>query len=125
VRVRVASACAPLIVAALKEWHRKVEKLEPGECQGYNYRPIRGTTDKLSNHSSGTACDVWVSRHPWGDLDGNLSKAQQQAILDICEKYGLRSGGTYKAPTKKDWQHIEVAVTPKRAAELIAELGLK
>lgn len=125
VKVRVASACAPLLVAALKEWHKRVEKLEPGETQGYCYRPVRGTTDKLSNHSSASAVDIHPARHPWGDLDGNFSKAQQEAILDICAKYGLRSGGTYRAPTKKDWMHIEVNVTPAQAKALILKLGLK
>lgn len=123
VRVRVANAVAPLFVAALKEWHKTVEKLEPGECQGYAYREIRGGSDgTLSNHSSATACDVWPSRHPQNDKDGNLSKAQQQTILAIAKKYGMRSGGTY---TRKDWMHLEIVVTPKEAAALIKKLGLK
>lgn len=121
VRVRCASAVAPLLVPALKEWHKKVEKLEPGEVQGYAFRDVRGGNGTLSNHASGTAVDVWPSRHPQGDKDGNLTKEQQNAILDICKKYGLRSGGTYKT-AKPDWMHIEINISPAKAAALIASL---
>lgn len=125
VRVRVASACAPLFVAALKEWHKRVEKLEPGEAQGYAYREIRGGGNgTLSNHSSASAVDVWPSRHPQGDKDGNLSKEQQAAVLEIAAKYGMTSGGSYKTAAK-DWMHLEMALTPKEAAALIQKLGLK
>lgn len=123
VRVRVASAVAPLFVAALKEWHKRVEKLENGECQGYAFREIRGGSDgTLSNHASATAVDVWPSRHPQNDNDGNLSKEQQRIVLEIARKYGMRSGGQFR---RRDWMHLEIAVTPKRAAELIRELGLQ
>ena len=124
VRVRVANAVAPLFVAALKEWHRTVEKLEPGEVQGYTYREIRGgSSNTLSNHASGTAVDVWPSRHPQNDRDGNLSMVQRAAILQIADKYGLRSGGSFN--TRPDWMHLECVLTPAQAAALIKRLGLK
>lgn len=124
VKLRCAKAVAPLLVAACKEWHKKIEKLEPGEVQGYAYRDVRGGTGTLSNHASGTAVDIFPSRHPQGDPDGNLSPLQREIILEICAKYGLRSGGTYKT-AKPDWMHIEVNLSPAKAAELIAKLGLK
>lgn len=121
VRLRCARAVAPLLVAACKEWHKKVEKLKPGEVQGYAYRDVRGGNGTLSNHASGTAVDIWPSRHPQGDKDGNLTKKQQNAILAICKKYGLRSGGTYKN-AKPDWMHIEIDISPAKAAVLITRL---
>ena len=121
VKLRCVSAIAPLLVAACKEWHKRVEKLEPGEVQGYAFRDVRGGNGTLSNHASGTAVDIWPSRHPQGSKDGNLTKDQQAAILDICKKYGLRSGGTYKS-AKPDWMHIEVNVTVEQAAKLVASL---
>jgi hypothetical protein len=124
VKLRCAGAVAPLLVAACKEWHKSVEKLEPGEVQGYAFRDVRGGNGTLSNHASGTAADIWPSRHPQGDKDGNFTPAQRAAVLEICTKYGLRSGGTYKN-AKPDWMHIEVNVSPPQAKALIAKLGLK
>ena len=124
VRLRCAKAVAPLLVAACKEWHKSVEKLEPGEVQGYAFRDVRGGNGTLSNHASATAVDIWPSRHPQGDKDGNFTKEQQAAVLAICKKYGLRSGGTYKT-AKPDWMHIEIDLPPAKVAALIKELGLK
>lgn len=125
VRLRCAKAVAPLLIAALREWHKKVEKLAPGEVQGYAFRGVRGGDgDDLSNHSSGTGVDIWPSRHPQGDKDGNFTKEQQTNVLAICKTYGLRSGGTYKS-AKPDWMHVEIALTPAKVAALIKELGLK
>lgn len=121
VRLRCAKAVSPLLIAACKEWHKRVEKLEPGEVQGYAYRDVRGGAGTLSNHASGTAVDIWPSRHPQGSANGNLTPEQQSAILDICSKYGLRSGGTYKS-AKPDWMHIEINVTPAEVKSLIAKL---
>jgi hypothetical protein len=121
VRVRCAAAVAPLIVGALKEWHKRVEKLESGEAQGYVFRDVRGGNGTLSNHASGTAVDVWPSRHPQGDKDGNLTKEQRETILEICKKYGLRSGGTYRT-AKTDWMHMEVNISPRQAAILVKSL---
>ena len=124
VKLRCAGAVAPLLVAACKQWHKNVEKLEPGEVQGYAYRDVRGGNGTLSNHASGTAVDIHPHRHPQGDKDGNFTPAQRAAVLEICAKYGLRSGGTYKN-AKPDWMHIEIDVSPPQAKALIAKLGLK
>ena len=124
VRLRCAAKAAPLLVAACKEWHKKVEKLEPGEVQGYAFRDVRGGNGTLSNHASGSAVDIWPSRHPQGSESGNFTKEQQANVLAICKKYGLRSGGTYKT-AKPDWMHIEIDISPAKVAELIKELGLK
>lgn len=125
VRLRCAKAAAPLLVAACKEWHAKVEPLEPGQVQGYAFRQVRGGADgTLSNHASGSAVDIWPARHPQGDSDGNFTKEQQATVLEICKKYGLRSGGTYKT-AKPDWMHIEINLDTTQTKLLIERLKLK
>lgn len=59
-KVTVRRAAAPVFAAFLADWHREMPKrlkLNTGPVDGYNYRPSRLTTG-LSNHSSGTACDL-------------------------------------------------------------------
>jgi hypothetical protein len=124
VKVRCAVAVAPLLVPALKEWHKKVEKLKSGEVQGYAFRDVRGGNGTLSNHASGTAVDVWPSKHPQGSKNGNFTPAQRASVLEICSKYGLRSGGTYEN-AKPDWMHIEVMLSPTEVLQLITKLEKK
>lgn len=121
IRLRCASTIAPLLVHACREWNDKVEKLEPGQVQGYAFRDVRGGAGTLSNHASGTAVDIFPARHPQGSASGNLTPEQQTAILAICKKYGLRSGGTYKN-AKPDWMHIEINISESEAAKLIASM---
>ena len=121
VKLRCASAVAPLLIAACREWDKRDEKLKSGQVQGYAFRDVRGGAGTLSNHASGTAVDIFPTRHPQGSADGNLTKEQQAAILDICKKYGLRSGGTYKN-AKPDWMHIEINITPAEVTKLVASL---
>ena len=83
IRLRCAKAVAPLLVAACKEWHKRVEKLANGEVQGYMYRDVRGGNGTLSNHSSGTAIDFFPNRHPQGSKDGNFTKSK---FVDVSNK---------------------------------------
>lgn len=50
-------------------FHERVEKISPDnqwDDWGWAYRPVRGTTSKLSNHASGTAVDINATQHPLG-----------------------------------------------------------
>jgi hypothetical protein len=48
---------AEVFVAFLNEYDRSVEELLAGQCWGWAYRDIRGSSTTLSNHASGTAVD--------------------------------------------------------------------
>lgn len=122
-KVRLAAKAAPLLLAAASEWHRRIEPLDTGQLDdwGYCYRPIRGTTNTLSNHSSGSAIDCNSSKHPLGQ-SGTFTPNQREILSEIANKYGLRSGEFYTS--RVDGMHLELAITPAAAAALIRKLGL-
>lgn len=59
-KIRCAEAVAPLIVGFCKEFNELIEPLDGGQLDdwGFAFRMVRGSTDRLSNHSSGTAVDL-------------------------------------------------------------------
>jgi len=80
---------------------------------------VRGTTDKLSNHSSGTAIDLNATRHPLGKV-GTFPNEKVPMIRALAKKYGLIWGGDYR--NRKDEMHFEVGLTPAKAAALVKKL---
>lgn len=124
IKIACAEAVAPLLVGFCAEFHEKVEPID-GEALddwGYCFRMVRGTTDKLSNHSSGTAVDLNSTKHPLGKV-GTFPAAAVPMIRALAKKYGLTWGGDYK--NRKDEMHFEVSVSPEKAKQLIEKLGLK
>jgi hypothetical protein len=123
IKLRCNAICGPVLVAFAAEFHATVEPLDKGQLDdwGYAYRPIRGETTGLSNHSSGTAIDLNAAKHPLGKE--NTFTAEQRKTLDIlCKKYGLRGGYTYNH--RKDDMHFEITQTPEQVKALIKKLGL-
>ena len=122
-KIRCAEAVAPLIVGFCKEFNELIEPLDGGQLDdwGYAFRMVRGTTDKLSNHSSGTAIDLNATKHPLGKI-GTFPAEKVPMIRALARKYGLFWGGDYQK--RKDEQHFEINVSPKKVLELIEALGL-
>ncbi len=123
IKVRVAEAAAPLLINFAKEFNERVEKIDKGELDdwGYAFRLVRGSEDSLSNHSSGSAIDLNARRHPLGKRD--TFTPEQRIILDeLCKKYGLRGGYTYK--NRPDDMHFEVILSPGETKKHIKALGL-
>jgi hypothetical protein len=82
---------------------------------------VRGTTDKLSNHSSGTAIDLNATQHALGKV-GTFDAAKVPMIKALAKKYGLTWGGDYRG--RKDEMHFEVHLNPEQAKKLVTKLGL-
>ena len=124
VKLRCASACAPLLIGFAAEFHKLIEPIDEGALDdwGYAFRPIRGQTEKLSNHSSGTAIDLNAPKHALG-LIGTFPPEKVPMIRALSKKYGLRWGGDYQ--NRKDEMHWEIDLTPEKASALIIKLGLK
>lgn len=118
----VAKKVAPIFRAFLAEFNEKVEKIDKGQDDwGYAFRQVRGSTDMLSNHASGTAVDVNALKHPLGARD-TFRLEQEVTIRELCTKYGLRWGGDYK--NRKDEMHFEIQESPRQVKARIKRLGL-
>ena len=74
---------------------------------GYAYRPVRGYSSTLSNHSSGTAMDLNATDHPLG-VDHTFTIREEKAIRQRLRLYEgvIRWGGDYSG--RKDPMHFEL-----------------
>jgi hypothetical protein len=122
-KIRCAEAVAPLIVGFCTEFNELIEPIDGGQLDdwGYNFRLVRGSADRLSNHASGTAIDINSRVHVLGKI-GTFPVEKVPMIRALAKKYGLFWGGDYK--NRADEQHFEINVSPKRVSELIKALGL-
>jgi len=122
IKLRCAESVAPLLVHFAADFHQHIEPIDQGQLDdwGYCFRPVRGSTDKLSNHSSGTAIDLNATKHPLGK-SGTFTPMQTALVQALAKKYGLTWGGQWKRP---DEMHFEISLTPAKCAELIEKLKL-
>jgi hypothetical protein len=111
------------LVGLATEFHKTIEPIDKGTLDdwGYAFRMIRGSTDSLSNHSSGTAIDLNATKHPLGK-ENTFSPENAAKCIALAKKYGCKWGGTYR--NRKDDMHFEIALKRKQTKELIAKLGL-
>ena len=123
-KLRCAESVGPLLAAFAAEFHELIEPIDNGGLDdwGYAFRMVRGTTDKLSNHSSGTAIDLNATRHALGKV-GTFPAEKVPMIRALAKKYGLKWGGDYV--NRKDEMHFEVEVSAAKAKALIVSLGLE
>jgi hypothetical protein len=122
-KLKCAESVGPLLAAFAAEFHELIEPIDAGvfDDWGYAFRMVRGTTDKLSCHSSGTAIDLNATKHPLGKV-GTFPAEKVPMIRALAKKYGLKWGGDYKS--RADEMHFEVEVTQAKAQALIKSLGL-
>jgi len=122
-KLKCAESVGPLLAAFAAEFHELIEPIDEGTFDewGYAFRMVRGTTDKLSCHSSGTAIDLNATKHPLGKA-GTFPAEKVPMIRALAKKYGLKWGGDFKS--RPDDMHFEVEATPSKAQALIKSLGL-
>jgi len=123
VKVRCAKAVAPLIAGFCKEFHELIEPIDEGALDdwGYAFRMVRGSSDKLSNHASGTAIDLNATKHPLGKV-GTFPSEKVAMIRALAKKYGLKWGGDYKG--RIDEMHFEIELSEAKIVALIGNLKL-
>jgi hypothetical protein len=122
-KVRAAESVGHLLAAFASEFHKLIEPIDDGvfDDWGYAFRMVRGTTDKLSCHSSGTAIDLNATKHPLGKYD-TFSAEKVPMIRALSKKYGLKWGGDFKG--RPDDMHFEVTVNLKKAKAITLKLGI-
>jgi len=122
IKLQCAEAVAPLIIGFATEFHQLIEPINEGSLDdwGYCFRMIRGSTENLSNHSSGTAIDLNATDHALGKV-GTFPAEKVPMIRALAKKYSLTWGGDYK--NRKDEMHFEVAIPPSKVSGAIAKLG--
>ena len=122
-KIRCAEAVAPLIVGFCTEFNELIEPIDGGQLDdwGYAFRMVRGSTDNLSNHASGTAIDINSRVHVLGKR-GTFPAEKVPMLRALAKKYGLFWGGDYK--NRPDEMHFEINVSPKKVLKLIEALGL-
>ncbi len=98
----------------------EVEPIDPASSWGWNYRPVRGHDDGLSNHASGTAIDLNATVHPLGS-SGTFTDEQVARLRAILDEVApvLAWGGDFDRP---DEMHVEIVGTPDEVAEVAARL---
>jgi hypothetical protein len=123
IKIRCEETAGVILAAFAAEFNEKVEPIDKGELDdwAYCYRPVRGQTTGLSNHSSGTALDLNANKHPLGKAH-TFTGIQEIKIRELVKKYGLRWGGDYKE--RKDEMHYEIIETPAQVKARITKLGL-
>jgi hypothetical protein len=123
IKLKCAEAVAPLLIGFAAEFHAFIEPIDEGGLDdwGYAFRMVRGSTDRLSCHASGTAIDLNATQHPLGAI-GTFSADKVPMIRALAKKYGLAWGGDYR--NRKDEMHFEINVNATKAAKLIAKLGV-
>jgi hypothetical protein len=122
-RLRCAESVGPLLAAFAAEFHELIEPIDEGTFDdwGYAFRMVRGSTDRLSCHSSGTAIDLNATKHPLGKA-GTFPAEKIPMLRALAKKYGLKWGGDFKS--RPDDMHFEVEISASKAKALIASLGL-
>ena len=113
---------AQLLVGFAAEFHELIEPIDEGGLDdwGYCYREVRGSTNTLSNHSSGTAIDLNATKHPLGKA-GTFPLEKVPMIQALAKKYSLIWGGNYRG--RKDEMHFEVAIPKSKLDAAIAKIG--
>lgn len=110
---------AHLFTLLCEETIRRGYMIHPGQCWGYENRPITGTTDQPSLHSWGLAGDINAPENPY---HSSLITDMPFWMPTLWAAYGWRWGGTY--PGNKDAMHYEFMGTPAEAAAMTAKAAL-
>ena len=103
-------------------YHNTIDRLDAKQDDwGHAPRYIAGTKTP-SSHGYATAIDVNSSKHPmFYDTMGAKMEAEIRALVRRY-KGAIRWGGEWGSIGRLDQMHFEIAVTPARLKQIVAEL---
>lgn len=110
-KLRLRNGSAGFLLVHLALWFdERIEDVDGGilDDWGYAYRPVRGYSATLSNHSSGTAMDLNATGHVLG-REGTFSVSDERLITRRVNEFfddTIRWGGEYRG--RKDEMHHEI-----------------
>lgn len=110
-KLRLRNGSAGFLLVHLALWFdQTVEDIDGPVLDdwGYAYRPVRGYSATLSNHSSGTAMDLNATKHVLG-AENTFSRADERLIRQRVDNFfndTIRWGGEYAG--RKDEMHFEI-----------------
>lgn len=113
-RFSVHKRIARLVDLLADATERRGYRLVPGQCGGYNCRPIGGTRSP-SNHSWGLAVDLNWHRNP---MRRPLTTDMPAWMVAMWNRYGFAWGGHYTSTP--DAMHFEFMGTPGQADQMTA-----
>jgi peptidoglycan hydrolase-like protein with peptidoglycan-binding domain len=99
--------CAVVLGYVAMQFHTTVEKLVPGWCWGWEYRPNVNDPNTLSCHASATAVDANAPNHPNG-AEGTFTDAQVKRIRAILATAGGVVVWGHDWTRTKDEMHFEI-----------------
>lgn len=101
-----------------RRFNAEVEQIDKASSWGFAPRPIRGTSDTVSNHASGTAVDLNATAHQMGSR-GTFTPAQSAALRRLLRDFPvIRWGGDYSS--RADEMHFEINASDAALARLVA-----
>lgn len=124
-KLRLRNGSAGFLLVHLALWFdQRIEDVDGPRLDdwGYAYRPVRGYTATLSNHSSGTAMDLNATKHvlsaenTFSRDDERLIRRRVDRFFDDC----IRWGGEYQG--RKDEMHFEINADLARCERMARRL---
>jgi hypothetical protein len=105
-----------------REYDRRVERLNRGECWGWFVKEIEGSST-ISNHASGTAVDFNAPDNPMGQ--GTTKRSMTAAQIATCHRLEDESGGVLRWGgdfSRNDPMHWEIVGTRAQVATLARKI---
>lgn len=105
-----------------RQYERRVERIIPEWCWGYNYRKI-ADSDKWSEHAYALAVDLNAPDNPMGN--GTTPTSMTRSQIEQCHEIERESHGVFRWGgdfSRNDPMHWEINASPEKVAAFVEEI---